>query len=147
MFSIVRAEMPFESRIMNALKSDTCDDPIAVRRVITIRRINPEDFENGESDMWDEDDLTQEELDALEKEIPDEVDDMPDDFEDDLDEEKIDEDDITDEDLDELEKELPDEIDDMSDEDLDDEDLDDEPENEDLKNKQFKKGRKIDDYL
>jgi len=139
MISITRAgnsEMPSGSRVINALSSDKYNNLISIKRIIVVRRIDPEEFEDEVNNMGEreEDDMTQEELDALENEIPDEVDDMS------IEELGAEEDgidgsteggeadgtdaaDMTDEELAELEKEIPPEVDQLKDEDLED-DLD-----------------------
>ncbi len=147
MISITRAgnsEMPSGSRVINELSNDEYDNPIYIKRIIVVRRIDPEEFEDEVSDMGEreEDNMTQEELDALESEIPAEVDKMSmeelgvDEEEDGIDGnieggevDGTDAADMTEEELAALEKEIPPEVDQLKDEDLeDDPDLADESE-------------------
>jgi len=138
MISITRAgnsEMASGSRVINELSSDKYDNPISIKRIIVVRRIDPEEFEDEVSDMGEreEDNMTQEELDALESQIPAEVDNMSMEElgayeeEDGIDgsteggeADGTDAADMTDEELAALEKEIPPEVDQLKDEDLED---------------------------
>jgi len=84
MISIVKAGVDPEkksgSRIIDALNDEFSEVPqvSCIRKLIVVRKIDPEEFEDQEVDNMgrEEDDIemTQEEIDALEKEIPDEID-------------------------------------------------------------------------
>jgi regulator of nonsense transcripts 2 len=145
MISIIRAgyspELSSGSRFMNSLDNDTFEAPI-IKRVIVIKKIDPEEFEDqGVDDMgeYEDGDMSPEELDDLEGEIPPEIANMTMDelglIDDDLDdlesndyssEDNIEGDDMTEEELKALEKEIPPEADKLKDEDLEaDPDLDD----------------------
>lgn len=174
MISIMRAnigsEKPLGSRMLNELDEDNSNIPLinCIKRVIVIRNIDPEEFENQEvNDMSEEDkDLSAEELDSVENEIPKEIDNMSDedlksgDGIDDIDDsveggelDGSDEGDMSDEEISALEKEIPPEADQLKDEDLEsdpdleDEETEDEPvaavENEE----DLDEGVKINDYI
>ena len=144
MISITRAgydsEKPSGSRILNELNTDKYDSPISIKRIIVIRKIDPAEFEDEVSNMSEreEDNLSQEELDALLEEIPAEADSMSDeelgeDEEEDIDGsteggevDNTDKIDMTEEEIAALEKEIPPEVDHIKDDELEgDEDLDD----------------------
>ena len=132
MISIIRTGfspgMSSGSRVIVALSGEFNEDPIPRRisRMIIIKKIDPEDFEDGVNDMGEREDfeLSQEELDELENEIPSEVDKMSMEelglTEDDLDDLESDDgsDDFSDIDLDAVEQEIPPEVDNIKDEDL-----------------------------
>jgi len=145
MISIIRAgynpEQSSGSRNIDALDEDTFKEPIrSIKRIIIIKKIDPEEFEDGEDAMSEKEDetMSKEELDAAEADLPPEVENMSmeelgleaDDFSDLDDEEYSDSegDNMTEEELKALEKEIPPEVDQMSDEeagqdpDLDDDD-------------------------
>jgi len=153
MISIIRAkgispDLLSGSRTIDALNNEFSEAPpiCSIKRLIIIKKINPEEFEDQEvNNMSDEKDLdlSPEEIDGLENEIPAEADEMSDEelgeMDDDIDdlegsegdEGSDGEEDMTDEDLDALEKEIPPEADNLKDEDLEaDPDLDDEDEEE-----------------
>ena len=143
MISIIRAgynpEQSSGSRNIDALDEDTFKEPIrSIKRIIIIKKIDPEEFEDGEDAMSEKEDetMSKEELDAAEADLPPEVENMSmeelgleaDDFSDLDDEEYSDSegDNMTEEELKALEKEIPPEVDQMSDEDAGhDPDLDD----------------------
>ena len=139
MISIIRAGYSPDSisgsRIIDALRNEFSEVPpeaTCIRRLIVIRKIDPEDFEDeGVDDMShkfkdDEDlDISPEDLDAIDKEVPAEVDKMPDT---DLDDEDLDGDlddiptgdgeEVSEDNLDSVEQEIPPEVDKMSMDDL-----------------------------
>jgi hypothetical protein len=179
MISIIRAgSSPERLSGSRTIDGDSVTPLISsIRRLIIIRKIDPEEFEDQEvNDMGEEEnvDLSPEELDALEKEIPAEVDSMSDDelsdVEDDIDEldssneggESDGSDgDMSEEELSALEKEIPPEVDQLKDEDLEaDEDLESEDtpgeseglvdakENKtDSEEEDLDEGEKLDDYI
>ena len=137
MISIMRAgyspENPTGSRVINELTEDYYNNPKNMIRIIVIKRqINPEEFEDEVSDMGEreEDNLSQEELDQAENEIPAEVDTMSmeelglteddiDDMEDGVTGEPDESGgDMTEEELAALEKEIPPEVDQMKDDEI-----------------------------
>jgi len=180
MISIIRAgyspELPSGSRTIDALNNEFSEAPpiSCIRRMIIIKKIDPEEFEDGVNDMAKEEDfdLSPEELDKLEAEVPAEADEMTDAElgpDEDLDEDGTDPEpigkkegdesgekeesgdgDMTEEELDALENEIPPEADELSDEEAaePDPDLDDEAaedDSEDLADKKEDKKEKEDD--
>jgi len=160
MISVVRAgfcpELSPGSRIIDALNNEFSEAPAIsnVRKLIVIKRIDPEEFEDQEVNAMsvkdDDFEFSQEDLDALEDEIPPEVDEMSmedlgltdDDLDDiDLDDDGFD-DELTDEDLEALEKEIPPEVDQ-----LEDGDLDDEGEGEESPKRNKEDSDELDDYI
>jgi hypothetical protein len=135
MISIIRAgyspENATGSRSLNELHEEDSETPLisSIRRIIVVRKINPEEFEDEVNDMGEreDEDLSQEELDALESEIPAEVDSMTDEElgADDIESSEeggesdgTDSEDMSEEELAALEKEIPPEVDQLADDDL-----------------------------
>ncbi len=113
------------SRNVDALSNDFADIP-PVKKIIIIKKIDPEEYEDqGVEDMAknEEDfEMNDKELDDIESEIPDEVDQMSDEELDDIDIDdefdELDGENISEDDLDDIESEIPPEVDELEDDDL-----------------------------
>ncbi len=112
MISIIRAHSvePMESRIWNAFEDENSNTPVVnrIKRVIIVRNLNPENFEEEQENNMAKNYFSEKEIDDIENELPEEVDEMPDEELEDI--EAF---------IDNVESEIPKEVDEMSDEEVD----------------------------